>query len=410
MSLIQIRGLGSPLSWGDVLFFAIVILLWRNWHSLSTFVTRSVGFSAKSWLPGIIRATILSTLIALYVLQHRTVASAIAVGEAALACLLILEVLAHRMASRSGVLWRNVAIVGSGRMAMMAWRAIRTGGITFEHFCGFIDDVDVDEMPPDIADRYLGTLETLPELLLDKEIETLIVAVPIRKSVDDLDTIVAIAGALGTRVLCVRDIFTEQQVVSQDEWDQLLIELLPAPHIRGIGQALKRGFDVTVSALCLLITWPVAIVVMSINAAQGKSFAFRRELVYGHARRQFQMLTLLSDENATRSSRLVNCIPKMWNVFRGEMSLVGPRPLSVQDAIYTEFTALSGRFSVRPGIVEIPTATAADNDPNLDDYEIPRLQHDSLRNSRQNWSIAADLKALTAVVQAELQGGDTRTL
>ncbi len=51
---------------------------------------------------------------------------------------------------------RRAVIVGSGRRAGKAWREIRTKYHSSIDFLGFIDDRSVDEMPPDVAQRYLG--------------------------------------------------------------------------------------------------------------------------------------------------------------------------------------------------------------------------------------------------------------
>src|SRR5205814_325375 len=61
---------------------------------------------------------------------------------------------------------RLVVILGTGRRAAMAWRQIRTRYHSTVKLLGFVDDRAVDEMAPDIADRYLGTIDHLSDLLL----------------------------------------------------------------------------------------------------------------------------------------------------------------------------------------------------------------------------------------------------
>ena len=69
--------------------------------------------------------------------------------------------LLDRLAARNP---RRALIVGSGRRAAKAWRAIRTRYPHSIQLAGFVDNRDTDEMAPDVARRYLGQVKDLSEI------------------------------------------------------------------------------------------------------------------------------------------------------------------------------------------------------------------------------------------------------
>jgi len=131
---------------------------------------------------------------------------------------------------------------------------------------------------------------------------------------------------------------------------------------------LKRIFDVTTSAVALLLAAPLMIfIALSVRKRLGSPALFRQQRP-GRDGRPFTLLKFRSMREAVdgrgvpladgerltpfgnflRSSSLDE-LPELWNVLRGDMSLVGPRPLLM--AYLPLFSAeQSRRHSVRPGI------------------------------------------------------------
>lgn len=133
-------------------------------------------------------------------------------------------------------------------------------------------------------------------------------------------------------------------------------------------QSLKRGFDVTCAATGLMVAAPLlAGAAMLIRFSMGSPVVFRQKRPGLNGRPfeiyKFRTMTqatdaagrLLSDEERlTRVGRWVRALsldelPQLVNVLRGEMSLVGPRPLLMQ---YLERYSprQARRHEVRPGI------------------------------------------------------------
>ena len=134
----------------------------------------------------------------------------------------------------------------------------------------------------------------------------------------------------------------------------------------------KRLFDIVVSGLALLILAPLFAAIAGLIAWDSDGGAFFRQLRIGRHGRPFQILkfrtmrpaaealgqlTVGEDARVTKMGRLLRKskmdeLPQLFNVFVGDMSLVGPRP-EVPRFIACIPEAARGRIlSVRPGITD----------------------------------------------------------
>lgn len=131
---------------------------------------------------------------------------------------------------------------------------------------------------------------------------------------------------------------------------------------------MKRTFDCVVASLCLLIFGlPLLILVLLIRCKLGSPVFFRQTRP-GLLAKPFNMVKFRSMTNARgldgqllpdaerltpfgrflRASSLDE-LPELWNVLKGEMSLVGPRPL-LMEYLLLYSAEQSRRHEVRPGI------------------------------------------------------------
>ena len=134
------------------------------------------------------------------------------------------------------------------------------------------------------------------------------------------------------------------------------------------GQSIKRLFDFAVSTLALIMLLPVLLIVMILVRLKLGSPVFFRQIRPGRDGKPFKMIkfrTMLDAKDSQGnllpdSERLTNFgsflrstsldeLPGLWNVLKGDMSLVGPRPLLVEYLkLYSPEQAR--RHEVRPGI------------------------------------------------------------
>jgi len=131
---------------------------------------------------------------------------------------------------------------------------------------------------------------------------------------------------------------------------------------------IKRAFDILVSLVALVVLSPViAVVALCVHVQMGSPVLFSQDRpgLNGQPFRMYKFRTMrhaldkngapLPDaERLTRFGRMLRAtsldeLPELWNVLRGEMSLVGPRPLLMEYVpLYSPEQAR--RHQVRPGV------------------------------------------------------------
>ncbi len=184
------------------------------------------------------------------------------------------------------------------------------------------------------------------------------------------------------------------------------------PFYRRPDNAVKRLFDVTVSALGILLLSPMLIAfallirgedggpVFYIHPRVGKDgiefpfFKFRTMGV-GSDREGYEIRA--GDERITRIGAFLRRwsldeLPQLFNVLRGEMSLIGPRPtLSYQVAEYSH--RQRGRLAVRPGLTGLAQVRGRNSLtwPQRIELDLEYIE---------NYSLALDLKILTKTFEA----------
>ena len=176
---------------------------------------------------------------------------------------------------------------------------------------------------------------------------------------------------------------------------------------------IKRGLDILLSGGALLLLWPVLLVLLVLVRAKLGSpaiFCQERPGKNGKVFRLYKLRSmteerdengeLLSDEERLtpfgRKLRALSLdeLPELWNIFRGDMSIVGPRPLLVQYLpLYNAHQAR--RHEVTPGL----TGWAQVNGRNLvtweDKFDMDVWYVDHI-------SFALDVKILWMTVKAVL--------
>jgi lipopolysaccharide/colanic/teichoic acid biosynthesis glycosyltransferase len=126
---------------------------------------------------------------------------------------------------------------------------------------------------------------------------------------------------------------------------------------------------------------------------------------YTHLNLGVGMVKIPNDPRVTRTGRWLRAfsldeLPQLWNVIRGDMSLVGPRPHDVGELCLTDETCRL-RLSVRPGLTGLWQVAARD-DPLLS----TRVHHDL--SYVQNWSLWTDAKIVLKTVPVVLKGTGSR--
>ncbi len=319
---------------------------------------------------------------------------------------------------------RRAVLVGSGQHIEAVAHALAAGGSSPIAVVGFISLTP----RPDNGLRSLGSLEDLPEVIEREGIDEVIIADPAfpqRQAVDLVDTChqrgVRVRVAPSTmEVLIHRADFVPGEAVPLFE--------LRSPQFEGLDFAVKRTFDVLGSGLLLLLLSPLlaacAIAVASTSRGPliyrswrpgigGEPFpCMKFRTMFTDADERQDELEVLNeadgalfkirdDPRVTAVGRLLRRfsldeLPQLWNVLRGDMSLVGPRPLPQRDYEQLEDWHRK-RYLVLPGITGLWQVSGRSE---LDFDDLVRLDFLYL----EHWSVSLDLSILVKTIPAVLRG------
>lgn len=131
---------------------------------------------------------------------------------------------------------------------------------------------------------------------------------------------------------------------------------------------MKRGFDLAVAGLLLFLLWPVILLLALLVRVRIGSPVFFRQMRPGYRGEPFEMLKFrtmrdafgsdgqplpdadrMTDVGRMLRSSSLDELPELWNVLKGEMSLVGPRPL-LMEYLPLYDAEQARRHAVRPGV------------------------------------------------------------
>jgi exopolysaccharide biosynthesis polyprenyl glycosylphosphotransferase len=209
-----------------------------------------------------------------------------------------------------------------------------------------------------------------------------------------------------------------------EAFEDLLVRSYVNGPQRAVGLAVKRLMDIGGAAIGLVVLSPVLLVVaVAILVRDGRPILFSQTRVGLHGRRFtiYKFRTMVADAEAryaevaglsdtkgaafkmNHDPRVTNLggalrkssldeLPQLWNVFRGDMSLVGPRPAPPREVEGYDMWHRR-RLSVAPGITGLWQVEARFNDQ-FDD----RAQLDMLYIDR--WSLWLDVKILLRTIPA----------
>jgi lipopolysaccharide/colanic/teichoic acid biosynthesis glycosyltransferase len=126
----------------------------------------------------------------------------------------------------------------------------------------------------------------------------------------------------------------------------------------------------------------------------------RKDELRAQNEREGPVFKLEDDPRVTRLGRFLRGssldeLPQLWNVLRGDMSLVGPRPHPVDDYERYSIEHLR-RLDVSPGLTGLWQVTAR-NDPSFETNMALDLEY------IENWSLGLDLKILSKTIPAVLR-------
>ncbi len=314
---------------------------------------------------------------------------------------------------------------GLGQLVMQSLTASPGIGYTL---VGYLSDQPIIASNRARVFQYLGDLDDFETVVLQQDIQHVIIALPFWEY-ERLPELAARCQQLDVEYQIAPDIYQ----LSFDRVDIMHLSGIPllqpkAVQLQGLNLALKRIFDLLAVLISLPITIPLAIIIAFLIwfdsghpiifrqqrvGKHGKLFTCykfrtmvpdaeqRREELIRHNEADGPLFKMRADPRVTRIGRWLRRtsldeLPQLYNVLRGDMSLIGPRPaLPEEVARYEPWH--HRRLAVLPGLACLPQALGRseisfDEQVRLDIYYA------------ENWSLSLDFRILMMVIPAILSG------
>lgn len=310
-----------------------------------------------------------------------------------------------RFYRREGYNRRHVVVIGSGHLA----RNYIETTLREPDFGFCVDGYVASQSSPGMG-TYLGGYEKLPEILNDLSPDEVVIGLDSREY-QMMGVTLAACEHSGTRTSIIpffNDYLPDRpQVVSFGT--NKLINIRAIPLDNPFSAAIKRSFDIVVSALMLIVLSPILLVAaIGVKLDSPGPVLFCQKRV-GKDKKPFTMYKLRSmpvnvdhhgwstntDARRTKFGRFIRKfsideLPQLWNVLVGDMSLVGPRPEipNYVRKFSDEIPLYLVRQQVRPGMTGLAQVNGLRGDTSIEE----RVKYDIAYIEKWTWML--DLKIL----------------
>lgn len=350
--------------------------------------------------------------------------------SASFTLILLTRGIAHGLLARftaNGHFDRRIAVFGAGTIAKRVHDHLvdPASGI---HFAGVFDDrIGHHRIDPEGLD-VAGEIDDLLAAAYARQIDDIVIALP-----QGADQRISHIVRKLERTPCNVHIVTH-----------LASELIPAtrPHsVSKIGPVglidvkerpladwaplVKRAEDIIVASIGLLISLPllaIAIVAIKLESSGPAFYRQRRRGLNRAVIEMFKLRTLTvtesddqvrqvteGDSRVTRVGRIlrrtsIDELPQLWNVLRGEMSVVGPRPHALvhDEQFSTMIEEYANRHQVKPGITGLAQVKGLRGKTETIDQIKDRVEQDMAYVN--SWSLWLDLKIIARTLVIVLSG------
>ncbi len=328
------------------------------------------------------------------------------------------------MLYRKGRGVRRLLVVGATDVGKMIMQSVMNRPDFGYQLVGFVEHRSSPTVKNFGRFRALGTVVDVPSIVESAGIDEVIIALP-ASAHEDMWPILSSCERLGVGVKLVPDLF--EMGLGRVQMDDIsgipLIDVQERP-LRNVARVAKRFTDVALGSILLIATTPVVLLLALLIRLESAGPGFLRQERIGVGGRRFLCLklrTMRVDANdVTASLQAMNesdgplfkirndprCtvlgkrirrlsldeLPQLWNVVKGEMSLVGPRPALPHEVEQYDLRQMR-RLEVKPGITGIWQVSGR-SDLSFDEMVMMDIHY------VENWSIGLDIAILLRTVVA----------
>ncbi|MDR4507121.1 MAG: sugar transferase [Candidatus Brocadiaceae bacterium] len=347
---------------------------------------------------------------------------------------------------QQGVNTRNILIVGSGKRAQYLINIINQHHEWGMKIVGIIDDDSTKKNSPICGYDVIGAMENVPEILHNNIVDEVVFVVP-RSWLNKIEgMIMYICEVEGVRVSVAIDLF--ELKLAKAKFNYLTFESLKKhrsdvykfPLItfemtpdKLIHLSLKRISDVVISGCALVILSPllfITAILVKTTSPGPILFKQKRSSLYGRTFTLYKFRSMVVDAESKLNELLsynemggpvfkmekdprvtsigkvlrkfsIDELPQLWNILKGDMSLVGPRPpLPSEVSKYEAWQRR--RLSMRPGATCLWQAYGRNKITNFNEWMKLDLEY------IDNWSIWLDCKILIRTIPSVFFGSGAK--
>lgn len=351
--------------------------------------------------------------IILYLHQKAHVLTFLETACQSIALVIVGRILITRLIAlgrKSGIAQHRTILIGGGPIAAELARMLsqhREYGLTVE---GYVDESE-DCPAQDFAPR-LGSLADLDMAVVATDARVLLVA---DGCFDDRSLSEAVrTNACRDRQLLVVPRMHHFHTLSgtADHIGSIPIMRIGNPYLHGPARLIKRAFDIAVALLSLVVLSPVlATAALAVRIEGGPGIIFRQIRV-GRDGKHFELLkfrsmrpaneqesktqwSVANDDRVGPVGKLLRAtsideLPQLWNILRGDMTLVGPRPERPHfvEQFSSQFDRYAHRHRVQVGLTGFAQVSGLRGDTSIAD----RARYDNFYI--ENWSLWLDIKII----------------
>lgn len=332
-------------------------------------------------------------------------------------------------ASRSARGVRRVLVIGTGPRARLLESELARHPEADYRVVGFVESNDFTPHP-DVRERTLGTLDQLESILMHQVVDEVVIALPVRSCYAQIQRVIEDCERSGVPCLQPVDVFRSSLATPRYETSAPFPAIaVPVTHDDDHRRLVKRAIDLVGGVMGVVVFSPVMLTIALIIKLSGQGPVIFAQQRIGFRKRSFRMFkfrTMVANAEALqaalereneasgpvfkirRDPRItpfgrflrrtsLDELPQLFNVVRGEMSLVGPRPLPVRDVGHFAEPWLMRRFSVLPGLTCFWQVQGR-SQLGFDDWVALDLKY------IDEWSLALDIRILLKTIPAVLRG------
>ena len=311
---------------------------------------------------------------------------------------------------RTGITRHHTVLIGGGPLAAELAKILgehREYGLAVN---GFVDDGDDLFAQREVP--HLGTLRELDAAVKDTRADVLLIA-------DGNFQERALLDAVRTRVCQPADLLIvprmhhfHTQTGMADHIGSIPVMRIRTPNLHGPSRLIKRMFDIAIASTAAMIAMPVMVATaVAVRTEGGPGILFRQTRI-GRDGKRFEVLKFRSlrpaDEGESDTNwsvatdprvgpvgrfirrTSIDELPQLWNIIRGDMTVVGPRPERPHfvEQFSQQFDRYAHRHRVQAGLTGLAQVSGLRGNTSIAD----RARYDNFYI--ENWSLWLDVKII----------------